>query len=446
MAKSKHNEVAVGLTVLVVLVLAVYIVVALGDWSGLTTDQKEITVELPYQVGLKGLIKGSPVYLGGAKIGQVTETGILTPSQEGSDIAVTFTLSIPQVYPLRDDCVLAADSNLLGGQVSLIIKDLGREGKLLGDGDVAALHLEGGLEDVMAALTSEMDSRNNDSLMFQLKRELNRDEQDSFVALLVNAAANMHVITSKLKQEMEVDENQESIMAKLHLVLERMNTITEKINHQFSTDARAGVLVKLNLALDKLNSSLEQIDTLVRENKGDISETVASLKKTAQTLEADVPEIMNSLKTPLAKVDALMDEAKITLDHFKQTSQSVSKVVDVNRESIDRMVDNLLEISSNLKLATQEIRRAPWKLIRKPDKKQRRQGQIAHAADSFAQAAERLDTVSLRLQKTLVQGESLSSANTIPVSQAQIHTLISELEKSFQQFQAAEKVLWDELQ
>jgi ABC-type transporter Mla subunit MlaD len=74
MARKTRNEVAVGITVLIVLVLAIYIVVMLADWSGLSVPQQKVTVRVHYKVGLKGLQVGSPIHLGGVKIGHITNT------------------------------------------------------------------------------------------------------------------------------------------------------------------------------------------------------------------------------------------------------------------------------------------------------------------------------------------------------------------------------------
>jgi len=53
MAKKNRNEVTVGITTLVVLLLTIYIVVMLADWSSMFTKHQEITVSLPYKVGSK---------------------------------------------------------------------------------------------------------------------------------------------------------------------------------------------------------------------------------------------------------------------------------------------------------------------------------------------------------------------------------------------------------
>ena len=97
MAKKTRNEVAVGITVVVVLALTVYIVIALGDWDTLFVSQQEITVRQSYCAGIRGLNKGSAVHLGGMRIGQIVSTDIrksATVSTGSESIHVFFTMKI----------------------------------------------------------------------------------------------------------------------------------------------------------------------------------------------------------------------------------------------------------------------------------------------------------------------------------------------------------------
>jgi hypothetical protein len=129
MAKKFSNEVAVGITALVVLVLTIYIVLMLADWSSLFTPQQEITVRLPYKVGLKGLTQGSIIRLGGVEVGHITSTEIKKTdpiTTNPNNVYVFFTMKLPQQYCLRSDCVLLPQNNILGSKAELSIKDLGR--------------------------------------------------------------------------------------------------------------------------------------------------------------------------------------------------------------------------------------------------------------------------------------------------------------------------------
>lgn len=339
MAKKKQNEVAVGLTVLVVLILTIFIVVTLADWSSIFTVQQEITVKLPYQTGLKGLIEGSPIYLGGVKIGCVSDTGIFEhdPSVSvNNEIFVFFTMKLPEQYQLRSDCTLVPQSNVLGGQVMLSIENLGQAGDIIKDGQIIDLELTA---TVMDALKREFDPKDPESLLARIKYEFNRENKDSIVAYFKSAISQLDkdipVITKLIQKELD----------------------------------------KVDDALETTQSTMEQIKRLVRDGR------------------------------------------------------------------IDKIVNNVTETSSNLKLATQEIRRAPWKLFYKPNEKEYKIQALVDSAGTFASGAETLDNATLRL-KALVNEMSGSQE----IDKDRIDSMLIELENSFDQFKKAEKKFWDELE
>ena len=338
MARKTHNEVAVGITVLVVLVLAIYIVVVLADWSSLFTVQQEITVRLPYRVGLRGLSDGSPVHLGGVKVGQITHTKIskLDPTSPGTDdVYVFFTMKIPQQYPLRRDCILVPQSSVLGGQSLLSIEDLGQEGEMIKDGQTVDLILA---DSVMDVLKREFDSGNPDSILALVKYEVNRDNADSIVA---------------------------------------------------------------------------------------------SLKKAAAQLEKSISAVTGHTQQTLAKADSALDTAQSALEDIKEF---------ISDERFARIVRNMDEISVNMKLTSQEVRRAPWKLLYKPNKKEFKIQALIDSAGAFAAGAERLDSAALCLQKMIATAD-----NKVLIDEDRIKSMVSELEASFEQFQKAEQKFWEEL-
>ncbi len=339
MAKKKQNEVAVGLTVLVALILTIFIVMTLADWSSMFVSQQEITIKLPYKTGLKGLIEGSPIYLGGVKIGSISETGILEPDPSAlanNEIFVFFTMKLPEQYQLRSDCTLVPQSNVLGGQVLLSIDDLGQQGDIIKNGEVADLKLAG---TVMDALKREFDPEDPESLLARIKYEFTRENKDSIVAYF--------------------------------------------------------------------KSAISQLDK-------------------------DIPVITELIQKELGKIDEALESAKSTMEQIKSVAKD---------ERIGKIINNVTETSSNLKLATQEIRRAPWKLLYKPSKKEFKIQALVDSAGSFASGAETLDTATLRLRKMVNEINESEKIDT-----DRIDAMLIELENSFEQFKKAEKKFWDELE
>jgi hypothetical protein len=314
MAKKSRNEIAVGIITLVVLVLTIYIVMMLADWSSLFTAQQKITVRLPYKVGLKGLSEGSPVSIGGVGVGYVTSTRIkkVDPAAaDANDVYVFFTMKIPRKYQLRTDCVLLPQNNLLGGEANLSIEDLGSEGEIITGHEPVDLYLA-------------------DSVIDAIKREFDPDDPDSFFA---------------------------------------------------------------------------------------------------QVFKRDIPAITEQIQQTIAKANSALDTAEEALRNLKELGGD---------ERVDRIIGNISEVSTNLKLTSREVRRAPWKLLYKPSEKEAKVQAIVDSAGAFAAGAERLDSTSMRLQR-------LVEAPDEKLDRERIEQVLSELQTSFQQFQSAEQKFWDEL-
>ena len=435
MAKKQHNETVVGLTILVVLVLTIYIVVVLGDWQNLFRDKKKITIEQPYTIGLKGLSAGSPVLLGGAKIGQITATDI-SYDKESDQVKVFFTLEIPEEYPLRQDCLLSPLSNVLGGQASLDIKSLGEKKEIIENGAVVqGVEFETSIADAIDSLKNELDSKAAGSVLYNIKAQLDKDDPDSILASVLTTAMHLRDTTREIKEQVMLDEEKQTLMFKVHEILNKLDTISLRLRDQLELEPgedTATMMAKVHTALDALNSSLEQIDEMVRENKPGITETIDSLKVSAKKVEESLPGIINRLNETLASAKEAMGSARDALG-------KVEEILSFNRESIDRMVRNLDEVSVNLKMASREIRRAPWKLLYQPDKDELQLQGVIDAASGFASGAESLDEATVRLK-------ALLNSTGDQVDAKRIESILAELEASFERFQKAENKLWDELE
>ncbi|MCP4712782.1 MAG: hypothetical protein GY869_29490 [Planctomycetes bacterium] len=427
MAQKTRNEVAVGLTVLVVMILTVYIVIALGDWSNMMTDKQYITVEIPYKQGLKGLDQGSPIFLGGVKIGQITEAKINPPADK--KIFASFTMEIPQYYQLHKNCTLASQSNVLGGAASLAIKNLGDQDPI-SDGETVGLKLDGGITDAIENISRELDPETPGTLLYNLKYELNPDQSDSIMASLVATAVNLKQITEKIDLEVTPAEQQQSLMTKIHTAIDHLDEITKNINHQFDAEDQQTIIAKVNQALDTLNHSLAEVDQLIVTNADPITQTIADLQATVQSITPFIDQATAGAES--------FQNAMITLE---QLTADAKDLITVNRDYISSMVLNLHEISVNFKMASRDIRRAPWKLLYTPDESELKIQGLIEAADDFATGAEQLDDAAQRLQNLM----TASAADQIPIDKKIIETIINDLKTTFDKFQNAENTFWKEI-
>ncbi|NQV31522.1 MAG: hypothetical protein HQ515_02455, partial [Phycisphaeraceae bacterium] len=314
------------------------------------------------------------------------------------DVFVFFTMKLPQQYQLRSDCLLAPQSNLLGGQVMLSIEDLGQDGELLRDGQVTDLKLASTL---MHVLTSEFDPNDQESLLGRVKFEFTQEHEDSIIAHIKSAA-------SKLDKS--------------------MSSLSEVLPQN---------LQKLDATLEAASAALTKMKTVVKDERiekimHNLTESSSNLKLATSKLDDSISVISDLFQQELKKIDATLETTHAAIKHMKTV---------VKDERIDKIIRNITETSSNLKLATQEIRRAPWKLLYKPNRKEYRIQALVDSAGTFASGAETLDNTSLRLRR-LMDEMNVSQ----DVDKERIDAMLTELEDSFNQFQKAEQKFWEELE
>lgn len=185
-----------------------------------------------------------------------------------------------------------------------------------------------------------------------------------------------------------------------------------------------GQTVNLTLTASVMDMMKQELDP------DDPNSLLMQVKALAVQLEVSLEIITEQVQQTLGKADTALDTAQLTLQDIKDL---------VGGARVDKILSNVTDISTNLKLAGREIRRAPWKLLYRPGQKEFKIQALVDSAGAFAAGAEQLDTAALRL-KTVVDSED----KELP-DREEIEKMISELEASFQQFQKAEKKFWEEL-
>ena len=435
MAKSKKNEIAVGITVFAVLALAVYVIVLLADISKITEEYQKVTVQVPYTSGLQGLSEGSPIHLGGFKVGQIVETDITT--EERGEIYVSFTMEMPAKYKLYENCVLVSEQNLLGAKAILSIKDLGNQGREFADGDTAKIDL---VDSALERIKKEFDPLDPGSILFTMKYELDRSNEKSLMGSLAASAENIREVTGQIRHEVELSSDQdETVLERFRAIAQNLEEITDAIRIQFDQGNSQAILARVISSLAKFDDSMAGLKDIVNNNKDDIGQTVQSLKKSAKVIEDELPSILDKFDQVMTKANSGLDTAKEALVELKSVAAKANETLTVNRDRIDLMISNITETSTNLKLVSREVRRAPWRLLYRPNQKEMEIQSTVDTAAAFAAGAERLDSAAVTLKKTLAEmGDKI-----VP---DKVNEVLSELEMSFSKFHKAEEKLWEDME
>jgi phospholipid/cholesterol/gamma-HCH transport system substrate-binding protein len=91
------------------------------------------------------------------------------------------------------------------------------------------------------------------------------------------------------------------------------------------------------------------------QNVNEITENV----KVMTSSKDEVAETLKNLPGLLTKIDA-------SVANLREITEKTDKLVGENRKNIDTTMENVKEITTNLKEMTDDVKKHPWKLIRKP--------------------------------------------------------------------------------
>jgi ABC-type transporter Mla subunit MlaD len=110
------------------------------------------------------------------------------------------------------------------------------------------------------------------------------------------------------------------------------------------------IISALKSTTDRLGLVLNEVEGLVRENRGEVSLTI---KKAREDME---------------KVGELIKAFEETVKTVNQTSQSVESAINLQSQNLDQLLNLMIRTTQDLQDLIQEIKTKPWSLIYKEGK------------------------------------------------------------------------------
>jgi ABC-type transporter Mla subunit MlaD len=194
----------------------------------------------------------------------------------------------------------------------------------------------------------------------------------------------------------------------------------------------------------------------LKSASGDLSEMTSDLRPemkptqpgtiaaNVKTLTADFADTARTVKTYtendmaalLGQLRQVNTEILAAARDFGSLVATGEQIVRLNRANIDEAIDNLMLLSANLKAASLEIRRNPWRLVYRPSKEDLEKENLYDAARAFSNGAEQLDQALTKLQ---------ALPEDVRADDPSVQRIRRHLNNSFENFSQAEKALWQEL-
>ncbi len=446
MSKQRHT-LTVGVVTLVVVLTIFLILIWISRRVG--GDMRELTVRFKSTPAMPSLVPGSPVLVGGQRVGRIVraslEPHVPQPSADGpSDKAapacpaydVIVHAEIRSDLILRSDCQVVAEGPPLGGD-GIVKIDLGATGDGLPPDSVIDGADPGGFGAILSTLQAEFDGTNPGSLLGQIKAQLDPDGTASLMAKLLQSMSDINTLTAALSKELG-DAEKETLLAKIHAIADNINMATGALRAEFDTQKPTVLLSKIHLALDSVNDDLATISSVLKTNEPIINRTFQHVETTTENIarETDATK-SDSLMAYFKKAGTQLNAA---LDDINVVTGTPRQVVVLNRENINKLLANFKEASDHIKTGVKYVVRHPWRLLNEPPATEMKQQAIFDAARSFAEAAGQIDDAAaqLRALAEIHQG-------AIPADSPDLARIQADLKRTQEKYAQAERELWQQL-
>ncbi len=187
---------------------------------------------------------------------------------------------------------------------------------------------------------------------------------------------------------------------------------------------------------DEVNAGVADTRRLVSSAQGVIDENRADVRRTVSNLEGVTTRVRYDL---LGRVERVLDEGVIAAANLGDVGARAVGLLDRVEPPLVRTVSNAQLTSGQALLLLEEVRAAPWRLLEKPDEKERREVVLYGAVRRYAQSVEKLRDASDAMDSVL-RGARAGGRELRP---EQVLEMNNEIKASFDELQDAERALLD---
>ena len=379
-----RNALKAGTFIVTAAILTLAIVIAIKDFGRFTEGSTLRTVRFKLADNLGGLRVGDEVRVGGFKVGSVKAIDPLgLDGSEEAALAVRF--SIPSKFVVREGAIVGVENGLTGSAVLNVI-DLGK-GNAVPDS---------------VALTGVSDPK-------------------------TRALAGLG--------DLKLGETVDSIKKTADTATETLGKARDKIDPAYE---------KYATVADRAGEAVTGVRDVINDGKPHIDRTLSNLDDATGTVKDRLPETMDQVKSLLTKVEGSVDKLQTSLDdvkaavsNTKDLTASARSVLVGNRSKLDATFASVKTTGDNLKAASAEIRRSPWRLLYKPGRGEMANLNLYDAARQFAEGANDMNDAATALRDALASKD---------VDGKQLQSLVDRLDKSFTSFRQVETALWEKVQ
>jgi phospholipid/cholesterol/gamma-HCH transport system substrate-binding protein len=344
----RSSEYKVGMFIFLSLVTLVVFIFFLGDVQERFKPKKSINIVFNFTGDLEA---GAPVRYAGLLVGRVGGINLLNSLEENGMDRVTVMAEInPAIKVRRDSIASIKTSGLMGGpyidiRPGTAASPLLIEGEqLLGQDAFQFTEMGDMVEEVVMQVRK----------FTQMAEALSNDSRETLHVFKASLESVNDILVDNRGEIQDNLKNLVLISNEISSILEgNGNRISETFKHIHSLSQKADRLVTENEKsfidiIHQTESFTKELDTLLNENRKGITELVSAMQR-------DTGSIANNINSATTSLD--------------QTLHQTSGILVENRRNLLELIQNLNESSRNLKSITGDLKRNPWKLVRKSPEK-----------------------------------------------------------------------------
>jgi len=341
---SIKEEIKAGLILLISLILLSGFIILIGG-SKFFEKMDRYYVKVMNAAGLE---VGAQVKLGGVRVGRVLS--IIPPSGPGQPIVIEIGLT---------------------------------HGTTLYQGTKALITQVGFVGDIYLLLSVE----NTTNLPISAGETIPSEEQIQFGRMMARMEDLSKTIDSLIKDVNKLFSHK-NILG-IEKVIENSNRTILSASSSLNQ-----IVIALKNTTDKLDSALNEIGTLVKDNKAEVSlmvrrarETVEKVRETVEKAGVEIEKVAGEVKkvgTGIEKAEGMIkafeetaktinktsqsanrviQSADNSIKSFDKTIKSVNKSIDLQSQNLDHLLNLLTQTTEDLQDLVQEIKARPWGLL-----------------------------------------------------------------------------------
>ncbi|MBL8745655.1 MAG: hypothetical protein JNK58_04770 [Phycisphaerae bacterium] len=395
-----RNNLLAGILVVTSIVCAVVITILLaGTLEQLGT--RPYRVRFTVAEGATGLEQGSRVLVGGQPVG-VVDGLKFDFAEDGRAEAVEVDLSIGHGIRFRKGAVAYLVSPLLGGSGTINFRTTG-EGGMIGPDDL----IEGRISPP--------------TMLAQAGYGEDQKQQ------VQNIIRNINDATEKINSFMDDARSIGSdVRAKWPDWSARLDSIVKNTDDTMAKGP--GIAASIEERVESVRRIIDLAQEYLTENRQDVRDTITSFKN----IGAEGDKFMARLNGELVdKAASFLEDGRSALKNADAAFANAKGLLDEQTPNIRRMMANFRLASDQLTATLGEVRRSPWRLLYRPDKRELDFELLYDSARAYASAVSDLRTASETLHV-------LATGPAAPNDAARAAEIAEQLDGSFTRYKDAE--------